>query len=52
MFFPLTRQFPDWDLIKFADEQSTPEEFDKDLALVRTVIDQMEKEGEEDATLQ
>lgn len=52
LFFPLTRQFPDWDLIKFADEQSTPEEFDKDLALVRTVIDQMEKEGEEDATLQ
>jgi hypothetical protein len=52
LFFPLSRQFPEWDLIKFADEQSTPEEFDKDLALVRSVIDQMEKEGGEDDSLQ
>ena len=52
LFFPLTRQFPDWDLIKFADEQSTQEEFDKDLALVRNAIKQMEKEGAEDDSLQ
>jgi hypothetical protein len=52
MLFPLTRQFPGWDLIKFADEESTKEEFDKDLAMVRTVIEQMEKEGEEDDSLQ
>jgi hypothetical protein len=52
LFFPLTRQFPDWDLIKFADEQSTQEEFDKDLALVRNAINQMEKEGEENDSLQ
>lgn len=52
LFFPLTRQFPDWDLIKFADEQSTQEEFDKDLALVRNAIKQMEKEGAKDDSLQ
>ncbi len=52
LFFPLTRQFPEWDLIKFADEESTSEEFDKDLELVRTVIDLMEKEEEKDDSLQ
>jgi hypothetical protein len=52
MLFPLTRQFPGWDLIKFADEKSTEEEFGRDLALVRTVIKQMEKEGEKDDSLQ
>lgn len=52
MLFPLTRQFPEWDLIKFADEESTQEEFDKDIALVRSVIDRMEKEGGEDDSLQ
>jgi hypothetical protein len=50
-FSPLTRQFPGWDLIKFADEQSTEEEFDKDLSLVRTVIEQHEKEEQEDDSL-
>lgn len=50
-FSPLTRQFPGWDLIKFADEQSTEEEFNKDLSLVRTVIEQQEKEGQEDDSL-
>jgi hypothetical protein len=52
MLFPLTRQFPGWDLIKFADEESTKEEFGQDLTLVRTVIEQMEREGEEDGSLQ
>jgi hypothetical protein len=52
LFFPLTRKFPEWDLIKFADEESTSEEFDKDVALLRTVIDQMEKEEEKDNSLQ
>ncbi|MBN1695313.1 hypothetical protein JW879_07935 [candidate division WOR-3 bacterium] len=52
LFFPLTRQFPEWDLIKFADEESTSEEFNKDVALVRMVIDQMEKEEEKDDSLQ
>ena len=52
MLFPLTRQFPGWDLIKFADVESTKEEFKKDLVLVRTVIEQMEKEREEDDSLQ
>jgi hypothetical protein len=53
LLFPLTRQFPEWDLIKFADHESTPEKFDKDIALVRTVIDQVEEEEEQsDAALQ
>jgi hypothetical protein len=52
MLFPLTKQFPEWDLIKFADEKSTKQEFEKELALVRSVIEQMEKkEEEEDDTL-
>ncbi|MEJ2354349.1 MAG: hypothetical protein P8Y62_00350 [candidate division WOR-3 bacterium] len=53
LLIPLTRLFPEWDLIKFADHESTPEQFDKDIALVRTVIDQIEEEEEQsDAALQ
>jgi hypothetical protein len=52
LFFPLTRHFPEWDLIKFADEESTQEKFGYDVALLRTVIDQMEKEEEKDDSLQ
>lgn len=52
LFFPLTRQFPEWDLIKFADGESTQEKLSKDIALVRNVIEQMEKEGREDDSLQ
>ncbi len=52
LFIPLTRQFPDWDLIKFADEQSTKEKFEKDIVLARNIIEQKEKEGEEDDSLQ
>jgi hypothetical protein len=48
LFFPLSRQFPEWDLIKFADEESTKQEFEKELALVRGVIEEMEKEEEEE----
>ncbi len=52
LLFPLTRQFPEWDLIKFADHESTPEQFDKDIALVRTVIDRVEEEEKQsDAAL-
>lgn len=51
VFFPLTRQFPDWDLIKFADGESTQDTLSKDIALVRNVIEQMEKEGEEHDSL-
>jgi hypothetical protein len=47
LLFPLIRQFPDWDLIKFADVESSPENFEKNLTLVRSVIDGMEKEEEE-----
>jgi len=52
IFFPLSRQFPQWDLMKFADKESTKEEFNKDIALVRTVIEQMEKEEKADDSLQ
>lgn len=52
LFFPLTRQFPEWDLIKFADEESTSEKFEKDVVLLRTVIDQMEKEEGKDDSIQ
>lgn len=53
LLIPLTGQFPEWDLIKFADHESTREQFDKDIALVRTVIDQVEEEdGQSDAALQ
>jgi hypothetical protein len=48
LLFPLSRQFPEWDLIKFADEKSTKQEFEKELSLVRSVIEQMEKEEEEE----
>lgn len=51
IFSPLVRQFPGWDLIKFADKESTKEEFYKDIALVRTIIEQKEKEEEADDTL-
>ncbi len=51
IFSPLVRQFPAWDLIKFADKESTQEEFYKDIALVRTVIEQKEKKEEADDTL-
>jgi hypothetical protein len=46
IFVPLTRQFPEWDLIKFADKESTEDEFNKDVVLVRSIIE--EKEGEEE----
>lgn len=48
LFFPLSREFPEWDLIKFADEESTKEKFEKELALVKEVIKEMEKEEEEE----
>ncbi len=52
LFSPLVRQFPTWDLIKFADKEASPEEFDKDIALLRTIIEKTEKEDQEDDTLQ
>ena len=53
LLIPLTRLFPEWDLIKFADHESTTQQFDKDIALVRTIIDQVEEEEEQsDAALQ
>jgi len=51
IFFPLSRQFPGWDLIKFARFESTQEKFDKDIAMVRTIIEQMEKEEKSDDSL-
>ncbi len=48
LLFPLSRQFPEWDLIKFADEESTKQTFEKELNLVRGVIEQMEEEEEEE----
>jgi hypothetical protein len=51
VFFPLTREFPDWDLIKFADGESTQDKLSKDIELVRNVIEQTKKEGGEDASL-
>jgi hypothetical protein len=48
LFFPLSREFPEWDLIKFADEESTKEKFEKELSLVRGVIEETEKEEEEE----
>jgi hypothetical protein len=47
IFGSLTRQFPEWDLIKFADKESTEDEFNKDITLVRSVIEKKEKEEEE-----
>lgn len=47
IFMPLTRQFPEWDLIKFADKESTEDKFSKDIALVRSIIESKEKEEEE-----
>lgn len=46
---PLINKFPYWDLIKFADEDSSREEFEVDLATTRTVIESMEEK--EDDTL-
>ncbi|MEO0294238.1 MAG: hypothetical protein ABIN61_08490 [candidate division WOR-3 bacterium] len=45
-FFPLIKEFPEWDLIKFADEKSTPQEFENDVLLVKTAILEIEKEEE------
>jgi hypothetical protein len=51
IFFSLTREFPQWDLIKFADEESTEEKLSKDIALVREIIEKKEKEEETDDSL-
>jgi hypothetical protein len=48
IFVPLTRQFPEWDLIKFADKESTEDKFKKDIVLVRSIIEEKEKEEEEE----
>lgn len=48
IFAPLARQFPEWDLIKFADKESTEDEFNKDVELVRSIIEEKEKEKEEE----
>lgn len=48
IFFPFTKQFPQWDLIKFADEESTQKEFERDLTLVRSIVNEMELEKEEE----
>lgn len=52
IFLPLTREFPDWDLIKFADEESTEKKLREDIGLVRNIIEQKEKEEGTDDSLQ
>jgi len=50
-FLPLTRQFPQWDLIKFADKESTEEELNKNIVIVKSIIEEMEKEEEKNDSL-
>jgi len=50
-FLPLTRQFPEWDLIKFADKESTEEEFNKNIVIVKSIIEEMEKKEEKNDSL-
>ena len=51
IFSPIARKFSRWDLIKFADKKSTEEEFNEDIELLKSIIDEMEREEEEDDTL-
>lgn len=46
-FNPLLNRFPRWDLIKFADIQSSSEEFEGDLKTTRTVIQSREREDDD-----
>lgn len=50
-FLPLTRQFPEWDLIKFADKESTEEEFNKNIVIVKSIVEEMEKKEEKNDSL-
>ncbi len=43
-FKPLIQRFSRWDLIKFADKESSMEEFEGDLTTTRSVIENMKKE--------
>ncbi len=46
VFSPLASRFPNWDLIKFADEKSNPEVFKEDIKSTRSVVKEMEKEDD------
>lgn len=45
-FIKLVNKFPAWDLIKFADQESTEEKVREDIALFREIIRENEKERE------
>lgn len=47
---PIIHRFPHWDLIKFADRESSREEFEGDLATARSIIKEIEEK--ENDTLQ